>query len=124
MFHKFGIDFGTKNTPKCSRGGSQRRLGGVGDALGRWVLKKHEKKRAFDSILTPAGAKKPPGKFNTATFWRPRAAKMRKKHVLEGVLKKQEMLMGIRSENRRFLMARKHVWRYSLRLFHTFAIFE
>ena len=30
----------------------------------------------------------------------------------------------IRSENGRFLMARNHVWRYTLRLFHTFAIFE
>ena len=49
-------------------------------------------------MLTPAGAKKPPGKFNTATFWHPREAKMRKKQVLEGVLKKQQMLMRIRSE--------------------------
>ena len=65
-------------------------------------------------MLSPAGAKKPPGKFNTATFWRPREAKMRKKQVLEGVLKKQQMLMRIRSENRRFLMARRHVWRYTV----------
>ena len=27
-------------------------------------------------------------------------------------------------ENQRFLMAQNHVWRYTLRLFHTFAIFE
>ena len=37
-----------------------------------------KKRRAFYSILIPAGAKKPPGKFNTATFWRPWAAKRRK----------------------------------------------
>ena len=80
--------------------------------------------RVFLPYFNPAGAKKPPGKFNTATFWHPREAKMRKINVLEGVLKKQQMLMRIRSEIRRFLMARKHVWRYTLRLFHTFAIFE
>ena len=27
-------------------------------------------------------------------------------------------------ENERFLMAQNHVWRYTLRLFHTFSIFE
>ncbi len=83
-----------------------------------------KKKRVFYHILTPAGAQKPPGKFNTATFWHPREAKMRKKQFLEGVLKKQQMLLRIQSENRRFLMARKHVWRYTLPLFHNFVIFE
>ena len=42
----------------------------------------------------------------------------------KGVRKKHENLMKNRCENERFLMARNHVWRYTLRLFHTFAIFE
>ena len=42
----------------------------------------------------------------------------------KGVRKKHENLMKNRCENGRFLMARNHVWRYTLRLFHTFAIFE
>ena len=33
-------------------------------------------------------------------------------------------LMKIRRENGRFLIARNDVWRYTLRLFHTFALFE
>ena len=32
--------------------------------------------------------------------------------------------MKNRCENRRFLMARNHVWRYTLRLFHTCVLFE
>ena len=32
--------------------------------------------------------------------------------------------MNNRCEHGRFLMARNHIWRYTLRLFHTFAIFE
>ena len=41
-----------------------------------------------------------------------------------GFGKKLENLMKKRCENRRFLMAQNHVWRYTLRLFYTFAIFE
>ena len=43
-----------------------------------------KKPSAFYPILTPAGAEKPPGKFNTATFWRPREAKMREKKTRFG----------------------------------------
>ena len=38
--------------------------------------------------------------------------------------KKKRKLMKNRCENRRFLMAQNHVWRYTLRLFHTLAFFE
>ena len=41
-----------------------------------------------------------------------------------GVRQKHEEVMKNRCENERFLMARNHVWRYTLRLFHTFAPFE
>ena len=37
--------------------------------------------------------------------------------------KKHEKLMKNLCENRSFLMAQNHVWRYTLRLFHTFSIF-
>ena len=40
------------------------------------------------------------------------------------VRKKHESLMKNRCINQGFLMAWNHVWRYTLRLFHTFAIFE
>ena len=46
-----------------------------------------------------------------------------KNDVWEGVWKKHEKLMKNRCRNGWFLMARNHVWRYTLRLFHTFAIF-
>ena len=38
------------------------------------------------------------------------------------VWKKHQNLIKNRCENRRFLMAQNHVWHYTLRLFHTFAI--
>ena len=47
-----------------------------------------------------------------------------KNGLWKGVRKKHEILMKNRCENERFLMARNHVWRYTLRLFHTFAIFK
>ena len=47
-----------------------------------------------------------------------------KNGLRKGVRKKHGNLMKNRSENGRFLMGRNHVWRYTLRLFHTFAIFE
>ena len=47
-----------------------------------------------------------------------------KNGLWEDVRKKRENLSKNRCENGRFMMARKHVWRYTLRLFHTFAIFE
>ena len=47
-----------------------------------------------------------------------------KNGLWEGVWKKHENLMKNQCENRSFLMAQNHVWRYTLRLFHTFAIFE
>ena len=47
-----------------------------------------------------------------------------KNALWEGVWKKHENCMKNRCQNRRFLMAQNHVWRYTLRLFYTFAIFE
>ena len=47
-----------------------------------------------------------------------------KNALREGVRKKHEKLMKKRCNNQCFLMAQNHVWRYTLRLFHTFAIFE
>ena len=55
----------------------------------------------------------------------PRSAQGPSKNDLrKGVWKKHEKLMKNRCRNGWFLMARNHVWRYTLRLFHTFAIFE
>ena len=42
----------------------------------------------------------------------------------EGGWKKHENLMKKQCKNGCFLMARHHVWRYTLRLFHTFVLFE
>ena len=47
-----------------------------------------------------------------------------KNGLREGVRKKHENSMKKRCENERFLMAQNHVWRYTLRFFHTFPIFE
>ena len=53
-----------------------------------------------------------------------RALERSKNGIKKGGLKKREHLTKNRCGNGRFLMARNHVWRYTLRLFHTFAIFE
>ena len=42
----------------------------------------------------------------------------------EGVREKHENSMKKWCENEGFLMAQNHVWRYTLRLFHTFSVFE
>ena len=47
-----------------------------------------------------------------------------KNDLWEGGWKKHDIFMKIRCENRSFLMAQNYVWRYTLCLFHTFAIFE
>ena len=47
-----------------------------------------------------------------------------KNDIWKGVWKKHEHLMKNRCTNECFLMARNHVWRYTLRLFHTFVISE
>merc|ERR1712110_1196919 len=55
----------------------------------------------------------------------PRSAQGPSKNDLrEGGWKKHENVMISRCKNGCFLMAWNHVWRYTLRLFHTFAIFE
>ena len=66
----------------------------------------------------------PPRRLQKRTLEDRRALGPSKNVLWEGVRKKHEKLMKIRCENERFLMARNHVWRYTLRLFHTFAIFE
>ena len=47
-----------------------------------------------------------------------------KSGVWEWVRKKHQYFIKFLCENRRFLMARNHVWHYTLRLFYTFAILE
>ena len=47
-----------------------------------------------------------------------------KNDLWKGVWKKHENWMKNQCGNRCFLMAQNHVWRYTLRLFYTFAIFE
>ena len=55
----------------------------------------------------------------------PRSARGPSKNdIQKGGGKKHEKLMKNQCKNWCFLMARNHVWRYTLRLFHTFALFE
>ena len=73
------------------------------------------------AMLGPSGI---PKSVKNRTFG-PRSAQGPSKNGLrKGVWKKHEKLMKKRCRNGWFLMARNHVWRYTLRLFHTFAIFE
>ena len=64
------------------------------------------------------------GSLQNRIFEYRRALWPSKNALWEGVRKKHENCMKNRCQNRRFLMAQNHVWRYTLRLFHTFAIFE
>ena len=47
-----------------------------------------------------------------------------KNGLQKGVRKKRENVMKKRCKIRCFLMAQNDVWRYTLRLFHTFGLFE
>ena len=47
-----------------------------------------------------------------------------KNELCKGGFEKHEHLMKNQCENRCSLMAQNSVWRYTLRLFHTFAVFE
>ena len=70
------------------------------------------------------GAQRVPKSVKNLAFG-PRSAQGPSKNDLwKGVWKKHEILMKSRCNNLCFLIARNHVWRYTLRLFHTFAIFE
>ena len=73
------------------------------------------------TILEASGV---PKSIKNRTFG-PRSAQGPSKNDLwkEG-WKKHENFMKNRCKNGCFLMARNHVWRYTLRLFHTFAVFE
>ena len=63
------------------------------------------------------------GSLQNRTFDYRRALWHSKNALWEGVRKKHENWMKDRCENRKFLMAQNHVWRYILRLFYTFGLF-
>ena len=64
------------------------------------------------------------GSLRNRTFEYRRALWPSKNVLWEGVWRQHENCMKNRCQNRRFLMAQNHVWRYTLRLFHIFAIFK
>ena len=79
----------------------------------------------FWALLNPRGRQKPSKKINTATCWHPWAAnKHKKKSCGRGSEKDTKKMMKERCGNQRFSRGRKHVWRYALRIFHIFVIFE
>ena len=75
----------------------------------------------FGSIFGALGNRR---SLQNRTFEYRRALWPSKNALWEGVRKKHENWMKNRCENRRFLMAQNHVWRYTLRLFYTFGLFE
>ena len=75
----------------------------------------------YGAIFGPPGNRR---SLQNRTFERQLGLGPSKNGLREGVRKKHENSMKKRSENGRFLMAQNHVWRYTLRLFHTFSIFE
>ena len=89
---------------------------------GTWFLDPFWPKMAFQgAILGPSWG---PKSVKNRTFGFRSAQGPSKNELRKGVGKKHENLMKHRCRNGWSLMARNHVWRYTLRLFHTFAIFE
>ena len=72
-------------------------------------------------ILGSSGS---PKSAENLTYEHRRALWPSKNGVWKRVRKKHENSMKNLCENRSFLMAQNHVWRYTLRLFHTFGLFE
>ena len=121
----------TKNGPKSRKirslsvFGAKSRPGRLQDAL------PHLPGNPFGACLVENGA--PRDHFGPqrgakigkkSNFWVRLAQGPSKNNLQKGVRKKHENLMKDRCKNGCFLMARNHVWHYTLRLFHTFALFE
>ena len=86
---------------------------------------KQQEGNSQDSLPSPTRPRRGGGAPGPERTFEYRRALWPSKNALwEGVRKKHENCMKNRCQNRRFLMAQNHVWRYTLRLFHTFGIYE
>ena len=109
---------GPFSAPNCAQVGSRTLTGVRGRSLFMilWNII-----RDYGTIFGAPGNRR---SLQNRTFEYRRALWPSKNALWEGVRKKHENCMKNRCQNWRFLMAQNHVWRYTLRLFNTFAIFD
>ena len=109
---------GAFSTSNCAQVGSRTRLGRrQGNTFSPFCAKLAPQGSIFEPLENRKSSRK-------RTFEDRRALGFSKNGLREGARKNRKISSRNRRTNGRFLMAWKHVWRYTLRLFHTFVIFE
>ena len=112
------IVLGAFSTPNCAQVGSRTRLGRrQGNTFSPFCAKLAPQGSIFEPLENRKSLRK-------RIFEDRRALGFSKNGLREGARKNRKISSRNRRKNGRFLMAWKHVWRYTLRLFHTFVIFE